>query len=390
MIEFYQYKDQLKSAIFRRLNQDEFNIQADIAWLLYANILSDLEENPLIKPKIQIMKNWAIREDSLNDDKNLSALSLIVLILCKTNDNIYIDIRKKIIEKLIVLMQKEISKFSFFNNPELLLGVVIGIKEYLPDNLITFLINDIEKRKNTGSRIRQLLYNIILKELNDDYDLSIDLSEITEIEEIITSLWIIEKYMKNKNTIKISSKLWNTFYNIRSSFELNLYKNGETYIISTFYLVLLYEAVLRFLENPNPLIILNLIPLEEEIKQQSINFFKKEEYLTAVWEAVKVLETKIRMISGFKTDFGTNLINKCFTVIKKEAIKPLIVFNNYEDKFEKKEHEYLTNILLGIFGIFRNPKGHTPISYFNNSNTFEAIEQLILINYILRRIKLSN
>jgi len=385
-IDFYQFRDEIKKAIYRRLEQIEFENPNDLAWLFFALSDEEKENNPSFKSKFENMIKWIESSDSLDYERNLTSYGLVTYILGE-NDKKKLEFREKIINNLNLIRQNPMNRFSIYNNPELLYGVILGLGEEFDEDLRNFLVENANKKKVTGSLNRRLLFEIILFELKTIELLTKNYNDLNEIDEVISFIWLNERYLKNKIPNIFDIDLWNKLYLLKDNFSLNLNDEDE-YVLSTFSLVILYKSLKSFLKSPNPKTLYNLLPLESKIKLVTKDLFYKGEYLLSVTEASKELEVLIKEKSR-KNKYGRILIKEAFEVIDPTTSKPILVFNNYSDIFEIKEHDCLTKIIIALFEIFRNPPSHFP-KYFLSNNPYEAIEQIILFNYIYRRIYEKN
>ena len=77
-----------------------------------------------------------------------------------------------------------------------------------------------------------------------------------------------------------------------------------------------------------------------------------ENHYHAVLEAVKSIFARIRDFTDIDED-GNSLIDIVFT-----GDTPRLKINNYGTKTEKQEQAGFTNLLKGIYSMFRNPLAH--------------------------------
>lgn len=100
-------------------------------------------------------------------------------------------------------------------------------------------------------------------------------------------------------------------------------------------------------------------------------------YFHAVFEAIKGLFERIRILSCINTD-GTELVQYVFN-------HPILVINAYQTKQEKDEQKGFEAVLEGICKMFRNPEAHQPKIEWPVSEQ-DALEILLLISYCHRRL----
>ena len=101
-------------------------------------------------------------------------------------------------------------------------------------------------------------------------------------------------------------------------------------------------------------------------------------YFHAVFEAMKGLMQRIRIISGASLD-GTKLIEYVFSK------EPVLIINNFQTQSEKDEHTGFCNILKGLCGMFRNTEAHEPKVTWEISEQ-DALEILSMVSYCHRRL----
>ena len=75
-------------------------------------------------------------------------------------------------------------------------------------------------------------------------------------------------------------------------------------------------------------------------------------YFHAVLEAVKSIFDRTRALTGLDDD-GAKLIDAVFS-----GDAPVLIINNHNTQTEKKEQVGFSNLLKGIYGMFRTPLAH--------------------------------
>ena len=108
----------------------------------------------------------------------------------------------------------------------------------------------------------------------------------------------------------------------------------------------------------------------------------QENYFHAVLEATKSVATKIRNISGLKSD-GAELVDQAFGSGK--VGMPFIAFNSQQTETEKSEHSGMMNLMKGMFGAFRNTTAHAPKVYWAISEQ-DALDLLTIASLLHRRL----
>src|SRR5699024_3515180 len=98
---------------------------------------------------------------------------------------------------------------------------------------------------------------------------------------------------------------------------------------------------------------------DREVHQDVLKFCDAEllqkNYFHAVLEACKSVANKIRFLSGLESD-GAKLAQEAFSLDK--SGKPILAINNLEDETDKSEQTGFLNLVIGLFGTFRNTTAH--------------------------------
>ena len=108
----------------------------------------------------------------------------------------------------------------------------------------------------------------------------------------------------------------------------------------------------------------------------------QDNYFHAVLQATKSVAEKIRERSGVQGD-GGQLAQEALGLGK--VGMPYLAFNTLRSKTEQDEQAGLMNLMVGMFGAFRNTTGHAPkISWLMNEQ--DAIDLLTLASFLHRRL----
>lgn len=102
-------------------------------------------------------------------------------------------------------------------------------------------------------------------------------------------------------------------------------------------------------------------------------------YFHAVLEATKSLAEKLRSKSGLTTD-GAELAQRAFG-----GKQPLLAINKLMTETERSQQSGFMNMLVGVFGMFRNPVAHAPKVTWPVTED-EALDQLAVISFLHRRL----
>ena len=111
--------------------------------------------------------------------------------------------------------------------------------------------------------------------------------------------------------------------------------------------------------------------------------FLLENYFHAVLEASKSVADKLRTRTGLSSD-GAELVQAACG-LPKDGSAPALAFNTLRTESERSEHKGIVNLLIGIFGAFRNPTAHeAKISWPVNEQ--DALDLLTIASYLHRRL----
>lgn len=103
-----------------------------------------------------------------------------------------------------------------------------------------------------------------------------------------------------------------------------------------------------------------------------------DDYFHAVFEAHKGLFQRLRDLSGLSLD-GAKLVDQIF------SNNPILIINNYQTSSEENEHKGFSNILRGLWSMFRNTEAHEAKINWPISEQ-DALDILSMISYCHRRL----
>lgn len=369
-IDFYKLKEEIRKEIINRLERVEINnYSLNGAWLLYALSFEDRENSIFFDKGLNELEKWALSEVSGLKDKDLAPLSLCGYL--SAQENIKTTIIKKVGIILTRALPKSETKFNVLNDPEQIFCVSL-LKDKI-DHKVKDQLVEVIKKNLSGRIARKVLFTAALFEFGKDVE-GLGFKSIEDAEDIITVLWLYERYRKKTKGELLP--LWRAFEKI--------YPSTEKSYISNMALAFLYESVTFEIKEPDPNMLFDLFPLHSEIKKNAKYYFKNKKYVAAISESAKKLNDFIQSVSGITNKSEAELVQATMKQIK----DPIIQFNEYlEEDSGKNEQSGLALIAEGIFKAFRNPKGHKPEDHpLLEMNPYEAIEQLIVIDYIWKRI----
>jgi uncharacterized protein (TIGR02391 family) len=104
-----------------------------------------------------------------------------------------------------------------------------------------------------------------------------------------------------------------------------------------------------------------------------------ENYFHAVLEAIKGVAERIRKNSGLTSD-GAELINTAFS-----TKSPILAINSLSTETEIMEQKGFATILVGLFGVVRNPTAHAPKITWPMTEQ-DALDVLSLVSFVHRKL----
>ena len=122
------------------------------------------------------------------------------------------------------------------------------------------------------------------------------------------------------------------------------------------------------------------------VHQDVLKFCKaelvQENYFHAVLEATKSVASKVRDKSGLTYD-GAELATQAFSLRK--TGKPILAINQLLTDTDLSEQKGFMNLLIGLFGTFRNPTAHAEKIYWPISEQ-DALDILSLVSLVHRKL----
>ncbi|WP_441000758.1 TIGR02391 family protein [Fodinibius sp. SL11] len=108
----------------------------------------------------------------------------------------------------------------------------------------------------------------------------------------------------------------------------------------------------------------------------------QENYFHAVLEACKSVANKIRALSGLKSD-GAKLAQQALSLGKSD--EPIVAINDLNNETDKSEQTGFLNLVMGLFGMFRNTTAHAEKIYWP-INEQDALDIMSLVSLVHRKL----
>jgi uncharacterized protein (TIGR02391 family) len=387
MINFYQYKAEIKIAILKRKETlDAHSHPNEAAWLAYALLADGRENNELLKGMVKELLRWALSEGSDIHDRNLCPLSLCCLLADSEEQRQ--SIRERIIRKLGSLLAKDLERFSILNDPVQVFSISLATAPLLATPLKKQLADLCKKNLSETKIIRQVFFTASLVELGEKpSSIPKGDNDIADPVDLISILWFFEHFA-NTFSYDVSS-LWERFEKIKEGITLEG-PSGEEHALrplSNFELALLYESVSAQARRVDPVSLFDNYPLHPRVREIAEKHFKTKSFVQAVEQATRAFNEYIQQKSGVTNKSETALVQS--TMKQVDRPKDLkIKFNDALDQESgKNEQAGLALIAEGIFKAYRNPKGHKPEDHpLVQIDPYQALDQLITISYLMKRV----
>jgi len=389
-IDFHQYRIELRRILLERLASlssewDPFNA----AWICYALSSEGIEHNQELIDLHNRMLRW-LEEEKANlweVQRNLGPVA-VTMWLCKKGTQ---KEKQKIIptfnEKVKQLNAED--KWSLLRDPEQVYLLALGL-QCSSETEQGYLKNIARREMRRGPLRRRILYAAALRELGEN--VTLPQGEPQDEGDFIALVWWAERYDGDKHVY------WERFNSVKDRIALDGESGyGIHRILTVPEIAMLYEAVIRETIHPDPVLLFKYFPLHQRVRDLAEKHFINKNYLGAVLEAAKALNELIQQKSGINKFSEVRLVN--ITMLgsdhdhgKPDYTKVIIRFNDYPNELSgQNEQEGLGLICKGVFKAFRNPKGHKPEDHpIVQLDAYEALEQLIVISYLMKRIEAAS
>lgn len=107
-----------------------------------------------------------------------------------------------------------------------------------------------------------------------------------------------------------------------------------------------------------------------------------ENYFHAVFEAMKGVASRIRELSGLSGD-GSELVTAAFSLGK--DCKPVLAISALDSETLQGEQRGFANLLVGLFGVIRNPLAHQPKIEWEMTEQ-DALDVMSTISLVHRKL----
>lgn len=378
-VNFHQWREDTRRVLLRKAEATNDGWDPFIAaWLGYAFSIDGLENNQPLLDLLNRMERW-LEEDAWSYERNLGAVAWYLWLLKKTRRLLEKEFVAQFVNKVRALDANK--KLSLLRDPEQVFLLALGANAIGNDSAKMRLIEVAREQIKLGPLRRQILYTAVLRELGEE--VSLPNGEPADEGDVIGLLWWVEKYQGDKK------QAWERFSSIAERIALEPENASDVQrILREPEIVMLYEALVTETKHPEPVLLFDYFPFHLRIREVARDHYINQKYVAAVFEATKALNELIQKVSGVNDKNETELVQAVMKAIA-EPTKLKIRFNDFlHDNSGKNEQAGLAAICEGIFKAFRNPKGHKPEDHLLiKLEPYEALQQLIIINYMMVRVE---
>jgi uncharacterized protein (TIGR02391 family) len=378
-VNFHQWKQAIRQVLLAQAEtvEDEWDPFV-AAWLCYALRLDGIENNQPLTSLLERMKRW-LEEDAWSYERNLGPIALALWLFKERGDSLRPESAGELVKKVCTLNADD--KLSLLRDAEQVFLLALGIGAVGNESAKQRLIHIAREQMRLGPYKRRVFYAASLKELNRQVPAP-DLEPVDE-GDVVNLVWWAEKYNGNKQ------QAWECFRSIAEQIALDpVGTSGAQRILSVAEMAMLYEAVSKETQHPEPALLFEYFPFHPRLRNIAKEHFMNGRYPSAVFEAAKVLDELIQQCSGVTDKNEVELVQATMKQIS-DSSKLKIRFNDFlNEDSGKNEQAGLAAMFEGVFKAFRNPKGHKPEDHpLIQLDPYEALHQLIVINYLMDRIE---
>ena len=349
------------------------------SWLGYALSVEGIPNNqPLDEIRLR-MQRWLDEETVWDLQRNLGPIGAMLWLWKEADRPVNSEVVKKLSERVQQLDADE--KWSPLRNPEQVFLLALGFQSVKDDPGRDHLAKISRQEMQYGPLRRRILFAAALRELGSD--IPCPQADPQNEGDSIALVWWAERYGGNK------SEQWERFASFQERIAFDDQTESDAQRALTLpEVAMLYEAIARETMHPDPMLLFNYFPLHDRIREVAQDHFRQGKYVAAIFEATKALNEKIQECSGVFDREEADLVQVTMKQVDTPS-KLRIRFNDaLDEKSGKSEQSGLALIFEGVFKAFRNPKGHKTEGHpLVQMTAFEALEQLIVISYLMKRLE---
>lgn len=393
MLDFYTLRSETKKNIIRRMERISIaDSPFEWAWLTYALNCDGDTNDPAFASVLDAGLRWLRSEAATEFDRNLGAIGLLCGVLRPLDRVQQEEFARRAAERVSELSKQEIDKFSRLNDPDIVLGMALGISPIFSTEIKTWFQQHCLKCA-TGRPRRIILFWASAIEVGVTPDTALLKTEELQVGEIFPALWFLDRYDSLlqrtddlRATLEIVEQLKDGIV-LEPPEEVEV--NGR-YVLSNSDIAMLYEVLVRRTQQVDPIILFSNFPLHPDVRAISESLFVKQEYVNAVFEAAKLFVEHVKSKSNHPKDAGGQELDgvKLMEVVFL-AKSPILKLNSLSSDSERNEQRGFGLMAQGMVSAVRNPKGHKTKATIQ-IDASEALEQLVMISLLMKRLDQSH
>jgi uncharacterized protein (TIGR02391 family) len=389
MIDLHNLRREIRQQLQARwytldINTDPF----DWVWVVYGMNQDDTTNNSVLAQAFDQARRWLDDDTIWQNDAHLGIIGLLYDLLDRPHSEIWNEQMQSLQGRVERLQEQIPSKFARLNDPDFVFGLAHVARGNVSPALHNRLCDYCLSSADSANVRRAVLFTAAVYELcGATKPLTFIVKDLMP-HEIIPLLWLSERYPDLIEGESRRREIWEVYEESRDSISLVETAQAESglHIASPVDLAMLYEAIVRKTQEIDFITLFNNIPWHPDVQGASGALFQKGEYVAAVFESAKLFVDKVKQRAGNPHDKhgkpldGGPLMNYVFA-----PKSPRLKFTPLTNQTEQNEHRGLGLIAEGIVSALRNPKGHLPGATITLTPE-EAVEQLAIISYLMRRL----
>lgn len=382
MIDFHTLRSQIKQQLLVLSQQmDVADDPLAWAWVVRGFASDGAANNPPLTQALDRARRWLADDNIWHNDTHLGAIGLLYPMVGRSLDTADTVSQRGLAtfrERVPHLRDRLSSKFARLNDPDFAFGLAQMSQDYLSNDMLVWLRDHCVHCAQSENIRRAVLFAAAADILGGvPRPLVFNVAELT-IHEVIPAIWLTERSPQIIDSDDRRRGVWVAYERLKDGIVFDELGQID--------LVMLYEAVVKKIQVPDFVALFNNLPMHSAVRSAAGSLFLKGEYVSAVFEAAKKFIDEVKQQAGNpQASNGKPLDGGPLMTWVFGSTTPRLKFTSMITQAEKNEHRGMTLIAEGIVSALRNPKGHLPSSEITLPPE-EALEQLAIISYLMRRL----
>lgn len=377
-LDHFQLRDSLRRSIIDNVGMSEAEFDpAVVGWAVYAILLEDRPNPGIVDRLRRILERqrirWANGAIQGRDLAGLAALSLLERERRPTTAAAS-DILRAFMQSARVE-----GRLSPLRIPDQMFLVSLAMKD-APAAERQRMVG-ILRGQLSGPTHRQILLHAALKELGEPQEGVVLGGE--DVADAIASLWWQVRNADERDSVA----RWEILDAFLSGVDIEETESPPSRglrALGPWEKALLFECLCTEIRAINPQTLFGLYPLHPRLRKVVRPHFEQGQFPSAVTQAVQVLNEVLQQKTG-DSSCGENILVTRYL----ECKPPKLSLNNtIADPVGTDDHNGVTKMISGVFTGLRNPLSHRPEdSPILIRSPYEAMDQLVLISYLIKRVE---